>query len=77
MQWYGRDAAFVYGEFGGRVVGSLPPGLALGSGMAMVDAGSAVVDAGRAVVGAGPVPRDVLGGEEITGWLGDLLTAER
>lgn len=40
---------------------------ALGSGMAMVDAGSAVVDAGRAVVGAGPVPRDVLGGEEITG----------
>jgi len=40
---------------------------ALGSGMAMVvDAGSAVVDAGRAVVGAGPVPRDVLGGEEIT-----------
>lgn len=46
----------------------MPPGLALGSGMAMVvDAGSAVVDAGRAVVGAGPVPRDVLGGEEITG----------
>jgi len=40
---------------------------AVGSGMAMVDAGSAVVDAGRAVVGAGPVPRDVLGGEEITG----------
>ena len=38
------------------------------SGMAMVvDAGSAVVDAGRAVVGAGPVPRDVLGGDEITG----------
>ena len=44
----------------------LPPGLC--SGMAMVvDAGSAVVDAGRAVVGAGPVPRDVLGGDEITG----------
>lgn len=77
MQWYGRDEASVHGEFGCWVVGSLPPGLALGSGMAMVDAGSAVVDAGRAVVGAGPVPRDVLGGEEITGWLGDLLTAER
>lgn len=45
----------------------MSPGLAVGSGMAMVDAGSAVVDAGRAVVGAGPVPRDVLGGEEITG----------